>query len=288
LDNQCIDAEATHNQLDFHSYTCGNPPIEEPWFRDIKFWKTYIDLKNDGQPGDSDEPNVDSGICHHCPDTCFEQKCRWHKWNLKENRYNYGGRPICQQCNLDTSLPKLIYDDADPDKTHEKRRYQLICEPRFKYAMGGNRNKLLGDHVHTFFPGTMPLMSHPDSNFKQLHFQKRSLHGWFKIQCGKKAGPPRQMVGTKGTIARITSKIPYYIGDDNADPGQTQMLLGYEYIKYEAVKTFKLTIEFFVIFSNYDGFVDQDVKYTLGRININNYRYKTTGQRHQQPNWGFF
>jgi len=155
---------------------------------------------------------------------------------LKENRLSFGGRPVCKQCNFDKALPRLVYDDVDPDKKHENVRYQLICVERFKYAMGGNRNKLVGDHTITFFGNTMPLMSHPDSNFRQVDFQKRSLHGWFKIQSHRQAGDPPQPVNIKGTIARVTTKTPWYIGDDNEDESQNQLLLGYEYKSFNSVE----------------------------------------------------
>jgi hypothetical protein len=79
---------------------------------------------------------------------------------------------------MDTALPRLIYDDLDPERTYERVRYQLICEPRFKYAMGGDQHKLLGDHIYTFFSKTMPLMSPPDKYFHCKGNFKISIRNW--------------------------------------------------------------------------------------------------------------
>jgi hypothetical protein len=164
---------------------------------------------------------------------------------------------VCKQCNMDTALPQLIYDDLDPDRTYERVRYQLICEPRFKHAMGGDQHKLLGDHIYTFFSKTMPLMSPPDKYFRQINFQERSLHGWFKLMTKKSAGDPKQKINTKGTIARVTSKFPYAIGDDNENPAECQMLLTYKYVHYDTTGgKMEVSMQFFVTFSNYDRLVN--------------------------------
>lgn len=196
---------------------------------------------------------------------------------------------MCKQCNMDTALPRLIYDDLDRDRTYERVRYQLICEPRFKHAMGGDQHKLLGDHIYTFFSKTMPLMSPPEKNFRQINFQERSLHGWFKLMTKKSAGDPKQKINTKGTIARITSKFPYAIGDDNENPAECQMLLTYKYVHYDTTGgKMEVSMQFFVTFSNYDRLVNDQRETLLGEMKLNNKRHSDTPKRHELPNWCYF
>jgi hypothetical protein len=42
LDNKCIDLEVDHNQNAMSKETCGNPAESTPWFKDIRYWTTYI------------------------------------------------------------------------------------------------------------------------------------------------------------------------------------------------------------------------------------------------------
>ena len=66
LDGNCIRQEITHDQTKMKDTKCGQPTLTNPdeWWTH-KYWVTYMD-----------KGDINSGICHHCPETCFERKCK--------------------------------------------------------------------------------------------------------------------------------------------------------------------------------------------------------------------